>query len=229
MRMVLQRGGRAFGDDAALLQHVGPVREVECHGHILLHQQHGDAARVDVADDAEHFPHDRRREAEGRLVEQQQPRLRHQRTADREHLLLAAGERAGRLLELLAQHREEVEHLLQRLRAARLRGAAEAAELQVLLHRHFGKEPAAFGHEGDAGLAVAMRRQARDVGAVDVQAAARDPVQSGKRVDERALAGAVRAEQDDDLALLDAKVDAAHRLDRAVLDPQLGDREQAAT
>ena len=37
------------------------------------------------------------REAERRLVEHDQPRLAHQAAADRQHLLLAAGQRAGRL------------------------------------------------------------------------------------------------------------------------------------
>ena len=38
-----------------------------------------------------------RREAERRLVEQEHPRLGHQRPPDREHLLLAAGQRAAEL------------------------------------------------------------------------------------------------------------------------------------
>ena len=37
---------------------------------------------------------DQRRQAFGRLVEDQQPRIGHQRAADRQHLLLAAGEQA---------------------------------------------------------------------------------------------------------------------------------------
>ena len=41
---------------------------------------------------------DQRREAEKRLVEEQQARLAHQRAADRQHLLLAAGQRSGGLL-----------------------------------------------------------------------------------------------------------------------------------
>ena len=50
---------------------------------------------------------DHRREAERRLVEQQQLGLRHQRAADREHLLLAAGQRPALLLLALLQAREE--------------------------------------------------------------------------------------------------------------------------
>ena len=52
--------------------------------------------------------HDERREAERGLVEEQQLRPRHQRAGERQHLLLAAGQRAGLLVHALAQDREEV-------------------------------------------------------------------------------------------------------------------------
>ena len=51
---------------------------------------------------------DPRREAERGLVEQQHARAGHQRAADREHLLLAAGEQAGALGPALAQDREQL-------------------------------------------------------------------------------------------------------------------------
>jgi len=57
---------------------------------LLLDEQHRGAGRVHFADRAKHHLHHQRREAERRLVEEQQPRLRHQRTADRDHLLLPA-------------------------------------------------------------------------------------------------------------------------------------------
>ena len=46
----------------------------------------------------EQFLHDDRRQALGRLVEQQQARIGRERAADRQHLLLAAGQRAAGLL-----------------------------------------------------------------------------------------------------------------------------------
>ena len=53
-----------------------------------------------------------RREAQRRLVEEQHPRLGHQRPADGEHLLLAARQRAALLAGALAQPREQVEDAL---------------------------------------------------------------------------------------------------------------------
>ena len=70
--------------------------------HVLLHQQDRHALGVDAADDGEGVLHQDRRQPEARLVEHQEPRLRHQRAADHQHLLLAAGERAGRLRRALA-------------------------------------------------------------------------------------------------------------------------------
>ena len=62
---------------------------------VLLDDEHGQPLLlVQLAHDPEDLADDHRREAERRLVEQQQPRARHQRAGEREHLLLAAGERA---------------------------------------------------------------------------------------------------------------------------------------
>ena len=62
-------------------------------------------------------------EPERRLVEDEQPRLGHQAAADGEHLLLAAGERAGALALPFGEAREDREHALAILRAARARRA----------------------------------------------------------------------------------------------------------
>ena len=58
-----------------------------------------------------------RRQAERRLVEQQQARLRHQRAADRDHLLLSARQRARRRVELVAHRREQRADVVQRAAA----------------------------------------------------------------------------------------------------------------
>ena len=97
--------------DAADFEHVAVVGGLERHVGVLLDEQDGDAAlAVDAADDVEDLLHQLRRQAERRLVEQHQPRPRHQRAADRQHLLLAARQRAGALVGALLQHREVAEH-----------------------------------------------------------------------------------------------------------------------
>ena len=61
-------------------------------------------------DQREQLLDQQRREAERRLVEDEQLRLGHQAAADREHLLLAAGQRAGALALPFGEPREDREH-----------------------------------------------------------------------------------------------------------------------
>src|SRR5207237_9189946 len=57
-----------------------------------------------------------------RLVQQEQVGLGHEAATEREHLLLAAGERAGELGAARSQERKELEHRLQRPGPVRARG-----------------------------------------------------------------------------------------------------------
>ncbi|HEX2071825.1 MAG TPA: hypothetical protein VHF90_09290 [Thermoleophilaceae bacterium] len=82
-------------DLAGRAHHVGAVGELERAQRVLLDQQHGHAFLAQAGDDREDLVDHRRREAERRLVEQQQPRAGDESASDREHLLLAAREVAG--------------------------------------------------------------------------------------------------------------------------------------
>ena len=68
-------------------------------------------------------------ESGGRLVEHQHLRIRHERPADGEHLLLATAQRAGVLLAALGEPWEQVEH---DLFASRGGSTGEGAEGEVL-------------------------------------------------------------------------------------------------
>ena len=95
--------------------------------HVLLDQQHGGAVVAHLGDDVEHVVDDGRRQPERRLVEQHDARPRHQRPADRHHLLLAARQLAGRLAALVAQDREQAVDPLERLRPARRAPTADSS------------------------------------------------------------------------------------------------------
>ena len=136
---------------------------------------------MDGADDREHLVHDRRGEPERGLVQQQQPRARHQRAADRHHLLLAAGERARGLAAPLGEDREELVHARQRGLARAPRLAAVAAHLEVLLHRHAGEEPPPLGDERDPVAAHQVRRHRAEVDAAEPELAAARPQEPGDR------------------------------------------------
>ena len=74
------------------------MSELERVEGVLLDQKHRDAlVPVEVGDRVEDLLDEQRREAERRLVEQQQARPTHQRARDRQHLLLAARQACRRV------------------------------------------------------------------------------------------------------------------------------------
>src|SRR5437899_3111696 len=97
-------------DHASGLQDIRMVGDVERHVRVLLDDEHGRAGGADLADDTEDLLDQYRREAKGWLVEQEQAWPSHERPSDCEHLLLAAAQRSGALLQPLAQAREIFEH-----------------------------------------------------------------------------------------------------------------------
>ncbi len=70
--------------------------------------KHADAAlAVDLGDGVEDVGGDHRRQTERRFVDQHQLRLTHERAADRQHLLLAAGQKSGQQRLAPLQMREQ--------------------------------------------------------------------------------------------------------------------------
>ena len=103
---------------------------------------------------------DLRRETRRRLVEHQQPRPRHQRAPDRQHLLLAAAQRPRPLALSLLQPREELEHERQRLavRPPRIR-----AEREILFTVIAGNRCRSAGTYAIPARAIAVGRTARQI------------------------------------------------------------------
>src|SRR5665213_1784480 len=102
--------GIAFPDDPRMLQHVDPVGMRKREGHVLLAEQYRDRRGLAhfLQRLRQQFENDRR-EPECRLVEDQDLRLHHQRAADRQHLLFAAGQGLRHLALALLQNRKQVE------------------------------------------------------------------------------------------------------------------------
>src|SRR5947207_432981 len=137
---------------------------------------------------------EQRREALRRLVDQEQRVAVQERARDRDHLLLAAGERPGPLLAALLELGEELVDEA----VARLGGALGEAE--VLGHGEPGKDVAVLGDVADPAPDDGVRRQRGDLlaGEHDGAAARRKPEQAA---DGRRLPGAVTAEERGDAAL----------------------------
>src|ERR1700730_18227569 len=208
---------RAFDDDVADLEHVGARGVGEREVRVLLDDEHRHAlvalhARERFEDLLDH----ERSEAERRLVEQQQLRPPHHRAAERQHLLLTAGERPSLLVAPLFQPGEEREDTLRVLLDV---GAPHiGAEAQVLPHRKLAEGAAALRNVRDP-RARRRLRAAREFlpGEHAVPAAAHCPGDGAQR---RGLPGAVCAEHRDQLAVADMERYSVQGLDRlaALLD-----------
>jgi hypothetical protein len=125
-------------------------------------------------------------------------------------LLLAAGQRAAALTDALFQAREQGEHALQ-IGFVFARLADGRAHLQVFEHSHARENAAALRRLRELEPRDLMRRHARDVAAVEFN----DPLARARiaayRHHQGRLAGAVGADQRDDLAGLNVHVDALER------------------
>ena len=195
--------------------------------HVLLDQQDGDAFLVQHLDDLADLRDHARHQPFGRLVEQNDLRLQHHGAGDRQHLLLAAGQRAARLVAPLGEPRKISERLVEQMLAPRIvdAGAVEAGA-QVLHHREQAEDAAVLRHVADAEPRQAMRRQAGDGGAVEENAALARLHQAHDRLQGRALADAVAAEQADHLAGPDLERDAVQDVALAVIGVQVLDADQ---
>src|SRR6266508_1046911 len=103
---------RAAERDAPLLHQEELMGDLQRHVGVLLDEEDGGPVAIELGDDVEDLGDDQRRQAERGLVHQQEARSRHEGARDREHLLLAARERARHLLTALLQSREASVHPL---------------------------------------------------------------------------------------------------------------------
>ena len=180
-----------------------------------------------------------------RLVEQQQPRLGRERARHLEPPLVAVGEVLRVLLRLPAQP-GEAEQLA--CRGARppppraFRRGVRTIEAQIPPLMRLCMATSTFSSDGHAveepdvlerarhpELRHLVRRQPAGSRLPSKRTIARGRlVDAGEHVEERRLAGAVRADQADDRALRDGEVDVVHGDEAAELLPHLDGLEQVA-
>ena len=166
-------------------------------------------------DDVEDLLDDDRCQAQGRLVQQQQLGLAHQRPADGEHLLLAAGHGAAALAEAFLEAGEQVQHLVHLFLVIALVGK-EPTHGQVLFHGQARKHSTAFryhrnalAHDLGGVLAHQFFTHVADAATVGLRRTAQGH-QQGR------FAGTVGADQGDNLTLAHFHIDAVQGLDLAV-------------
>src|SRR3984893_8271017 len=120
----------AFHLDPPHLEKIGAVHDLEDLAHVLLDHEDGIAFLAHPTDEVEEAQHQHGRQAHGRLVEQDELRLRHEGAPHREQLLPAAGGAPRPLRLPLCQHREERVDALEALAVVGARGGQEGAHLE---------------------------------------------------------------------------------------------------
>ena len=198
--------GRERHPQLAVREDVRAVGERDRALRALLDEQDGHAPVADRGERGEDRVDHLRREPERRLVEQEHLGRSDERAADRELLLLAAGERAGRPAARLREHREELVDL--REAVARLpspRSVAASPSRRFSSTVKLAEDPPSLRDERDAGAGDRLRTPAPERGAREAHVAARRRHDAHDRVQGRRLARAVRADQADELALADAR------------------------
>ena len=181
-------------------------------------------------------------EAGGGLVEQQQLGIGAERAGELGHLAHAVGQVDDEAVAVLLQV-EEVDRLLDGLAMLDLHAPHRRQEQQlgeevrllvgmprqqqVLQQRRVLEQLDVLEGAGDAQRGDAVRRHVGDVGAVEHQLAAGRLVDAAHQVEDRGLAGAVGADDGEDLALADVEGHAVDGLDAAEVDREVVDREEA--
>src|SRR5229473_777426 len=109
--------------------------------------------------------------------------------------------------------------------AAPARARHHRAHFEILQDAHVGEDLAALRHLAESQIADHMRRRSRDIAILEADRAARGLLHAEDGADERALAGAVGADDGDDLARGDVERDAVERLGVAVEEVELAHRQ----
>jgi hypothetical protein len=208
---VQERPAGALVRVPAGVEDVAAVADLQAPAGVLLDDHDGHAGGVDVAHARERLVLQLRREAGGRLVEEQHARLHHERAGERDDLPLAARQRPGALPAPLGQQREQLADGGEPLPPPL--GAQEEAHAEVVLDRECAEHVARLGHVADAARDQPVGGQRRDVLAGERHRAAPHRHQPEHRLDERRLAGAVRPDHADDLAVVEGQVAAVQDVD----------------
>src|SRR4030095_3818614 len=91
-------GGAALEGDLAVHDYITAVGDADRLSEILLGHQHRElVVLLELLDGVDGGADEDRREATGRLVDQEDARIEHHGAAERQHLLLAAAQAAGEL------------------------------------------------------------------------------------------------------------------------------------
>src|SRR5919204_2769701 len=207
----------ALRDQLAVVQHDKAVRDREHNLHQMLDHDDGDALLGDLADDGQRLLDLGGVEPGVALVQHQKARAQGEALGELEPLAPGEGEGGrwtmrhvgkAREFEMLAGDRPCLAHVAGMTAKQRAGG-------DVLHHRHPRERLHDLEGSGEAEPRDPVGPLARDVMAVEMHMARRGRMHAGDQVDQRGLAGAVRPNEADDLALVDVEADVVDGLEPA--------------
>src|SRR5687768_2411802 len=192
------------GQHGALVDDVRAAANPECFPHVMVRDQHADASVGEVAGDALDVVHRERVDARKGLVEEDEGGIRGERARDLDAPPLAAREAHPDVVPQVGDV-QLLEQALERLVPRRIVEVAARLEdrLHVVDDRQLAEDRRLLGQVTDAAPRARMHRQPRDVLAVERDAPPVAGHEADDHVEGGGLAGAVRAEQADDLAACD--------------------------
>src|SRR5690606_9534458 len=135
-RVLKQRLGRIAEHDPAGLQYVASGSNRESERCVLLDEQNGRAALMNFDQRVVHLIDDDGRQAMARLIEDQHAHAQHHGPAQRDHLLLAAGQSPRALPPPLLEARKERVAILEPPTVLRIVPNCVGANEEILLNRH---------------------------------------------------------------------------------------------
>src|SRR5574341_851985 len=199
-------------DLLAVVEDEHGLAEPHDHLHVVLDEEHGLALVAQPANRVEQVVQQRPVHAGGGLVEQDQQGVPHEHTNELDELLLAVREIAGVLVPepLELDEAQELERARLRVVEAPARHDEEVFERGELREHADDLEGPADPLPRDL-----VRLEPVDPLAVEHDAARVAPLDAGDAVEERGLAGAVRADEAVDSPGLEAEGDPVHRGDTA--------------
>src|SRR6266571_5879263 len=207
----------AFRDPLAAIEDGDPLADPHDDAHVVLDEQYRDSLLVaDAVHEVDELRRLLRVHAGGRLVEQHPLRIERECASYLETALVAVGQVAGVLVVHLADSHELEQVAGRAVRSALLvtlprqaEHRARDARAQVRVHRdhdvlfggHQVEQSDVLECAGQAQRGDLVRGPAGDIDVAEIDAAGGRPVQAGEHVEERRLAGTVRADQAHDGAL----------------------------
>ena len=198
------------------------------HLHVVLDGDDGETAPLELQNQIDEARNGALVDAAGHLVHQDEARLHGKPAGKLEPLALTRGELAREVVALLEKIDEGQRFESVVARDFHVGGAGQRADDDVLGHREVREGFELLERAGHAQAGDAVGPQAGDVAPVEEDTAGVERLKPGDQIEQRGFAGAVGADDADDLALVHVERDVGIGGEAAVALGQAFDVEQQA-